>query len=257
LDSADGEVRDLERNLDWRTIGLKVDVGDGRKTEMGAHEIFLATLELIDGPEKTIFLGSIFDTSDGSFEFGSVGVFRDRDHDADLVGGGSRFKLRSGFDGIFDSASVVGVDVGFDPEEWFDTSVDSVGHEIEIFIWRNERDCFVAVELGQTDTLVKGDIFKLDGFSFPDILSSSASLRGENDTIVEPQSQLGHSTQMRFHLDGSEDLRSEQISVVIYQKIHFFNHIEEDLVLLVEYSLWSPTGLVGQSWWRSHHLQFV
>ena len=45
LDAGYCEVRDLESDSDGR-FALKILVFDGWKTEMGSHQVFLATLEI-------------------------------------------------------------------------------------------------------------------------------------------------------------------------------------------------------------------
>jgi hypothetical protein len=56
------------------------------QTELGAHEEFFATAELLDLPYDGACFGRVVHRADVGAEFRRVGVFRDGDRDLDVVG---------------------------------------------------------------------------------------------------------------------------------------------------------------------------
>lgn len=122
-----------------------------------------------------------------------------------------------------------------DPDQRLDLRVQPVAHKLEFSIRGDKADCTIVFETRQTDALVELDIFHLHGFS------SRCATRGlEHDLVVQPQTELRHSTQIALHLHGAQDLRSQDVSGGGYKEVQGFDDIEEDFVLAVADSFASP-----------------
>ena len=55
---------------------------------------------------------------------------------------------------------------GLAPNKRFDLGVQSVGHELEFAVGRNEGYSAVGFETGEANALVEFDVFHFDGFAF-------------------------------------------------------------------------------------------
>lgn len=77
------------------------------------------------------------------------------------------------------------------------------------------------------------------------LASCSATRCLKHNLVVQPQSKLRHSTQIALHLNGTQDLRSQDISGSGDEEIQGFDDIEEDFVLAVADSFASPRDGVG------------
>ena len=113
--------------------------------------------------------------------------------------------------------------------------VQSVAHELEFTIWGNEADRSVVLEARESDTLVELDVFHFDRFA-----SRGTACGLEHNLIIQSQPQLWHTTQVALHLDGAQNLRSQDISVRRDEKVKGLNDIQEDFVLAVTNTLASP-----------------
>jgi hypothetical protein len=61
---------------------------------MGTHHEILSTGELLDFPHDAIPFGSIGHGTDGGFEFGRIGILRNRNQNLDIISRRSTFELR-------------------------------------------------------------------------------------------------------------------------------------------------------------------
>jgi len=81
--------------------------------------------------------------------------------------------MSSYLDHVLDPAVCVSLNHRLDPDQRLDVRVESVRHQLKLSIRRNERDGPVVVKPRQTDTLVKLDVFQLNGLA----LSSTRALK--------------------------------------------------------------------------------
>lgn len=92
---------------------------------------------------------------------------------------------------------------------------------------------------------------ELDILHLNSLASRRAACRLKHDLVVESQSQLGHTTEVAFHLDGTENLTPQHISVGADEEVQAFDNIEEDFVLAVTDTFGSPRHGVGHGDWRA------
>mmetsp|Transcript_20800 Transcript_20800/g.61968 ORF Transcript_20800/g.61968 Transcript_20800/m.61968 type:complete len:308 (-) Transcript_20800:8-931(-) len=144
---------------------------------------------------------------------------------------------------------------GLNPDQRLDVRVQSIAHELEFAIRRDERDGAVVLEAGQADTLVKFDVLHLHGLA----LGHRPPCRLEQQLVVESKLELGHARQVRLHLQGPEDLRAQYGAVRGDQEVQPLDHIEEDLVLFVLDALGTPGDGVGdcRRWPHLLHRQLM
>lgn len=131
--------------------------------------------------------------------------------------------------------------------------VQSVTHELEFTIWGNETDGPVVLKTRKSHTLVEFDILHLDGLASRGTTSSL-----EHGFVVQPQSQLWHSTEITLHLNCTQNLRTEDISVCRNQQVKGLNHIQEDFILAIAYPLATPgDGICDGDGWSCLDVQLV
>lgn len=94
------------------------------------------------------------------------------------------------------------------PDQRLHLCVQSVAHELEFAVRRDETDCAVILEARKSDTLVELHVLHLDR------LASCSTTRGlEHGFVVQAQSQLWHTTQIALHLDSAQNLRAQDVSI--------------------------------------------
>lgn len=234
---------------------------DGWKAQLGAHEELLPATELLDFPDYGGLFGGVVHGSDVCAEAGGVCVFGDGDEDFDVVGGAATFELGFGLcllvvirlcskrkgrdlEHVFNSRPGVRFHQTLHPDQRFHLRVQPVAHELKLPIRRNKADRAIVLEPRKTHTLVELDVFHLHRLA-----SRSAPCCLEHDLVVQPQTQLWHSTQIAFHLDRAQDLGSQDVAGCGNEEVQGFDDIEEDLVLAVADSFTSPGDGVGDGDW--------
>lgn len=75
---------------------------------------------------------------------------------------------------------------------------------------------------------MKLDVLHLDGLA-----ARGPARRLEHDLVVEAQAQLGHAAQVAFHLDGAENLASQDVSVGTDEQVEALDDVEEDFVFAI------------------------
>jgi hypothetical protein len=86
---------------------------------------------------------------------------------------------------------------------------------------------------------------------------TSARVLKEN-LVVETKTQLRHTTQVRLHLDSSNDFRTQQSAIGVDQKVNTLNDIQKDFVLTILDVLTTPVHSASNGNWRSRsRFQFV
>src|SRR3569833_126005 len=272
LDTASGEVRDLELDLDGPLSALArgadaahaaaeasghaaavlVVAPDAREAQLGAHEELLEAAELLDLPDDGALLGSIVHAAYVGPEARRVGVVRHGHDDFDVVGGAAALELGPGLQHVLYPAAAVGLDDALDPDQRLDLGVEAVRHQLELPVGRYEGYGAVALEAGQADALVEPHVLHLDG------LAARGPPRGlEHDLVVEAEAQLGHARQVAFHLYGAEDLGPQHVAVRRHEEVERFYDVQEHLVLPVPDPLGPPRDGVGDGDGRPLDLQLV
>jgi len=140
-----------------------------------------------------------------------------------------------------------------DPNQWLHLCVQAVTHELKLAIRGNETDCSVILKPRQSHALVELDVFHLDS------LASCSAARGlEHGFVVQTQPQLGHTAQITLHLNSTQNLGPEHVSVRRHQQVERFDHVQENLVFAVADALASPGDGIGDSnGWPSLHFELV
>lgn len=100
------------------------------------------------------------------------------------------------------------LDDTFHPNQRLHLCVQPVAHKFELAVRRDEANCAVILEPGESNTLVELDILHLDGLA-----SGRATSGLKHDLVVQTQPQLGHTTQVAFHFDGAQNLGPQDVSV--------------------------------------------
>ena len=136
----------------------------------------------------------------------------------------------------------MGFHQALNPNQRLHLCVQSVAHKLEFTIWGDEADCAVILKSRKTNALVELDILHFHGLS-----SRRATRSLKHNFIVQPQAKLRHSTQVALHLNGAQDLRSQNVPGGGYKEIEGFDDIEEDFVLAVADSFASPRHGIGNS----------
>lgn len=157
LDTTGCEIWDLEFDLDRPLTGLAtantthattkttghtttslVIASNTGEAELGAHEeLFIAT-KLFNLPDDGALLGGVVDRADVRSESRRVCVFGNRDNNLDVICGRPALELGLGFEHVFDAGARVRLDHALDPDQRLDLRVETVGHELELAIGRNE-----------------------------------------------------------------------------------------------------------------------
>src|ERR1700710_3209737 len=97
-------------------------------------------------------------------ELWRVSIIRYWDSNFHIIGRAFSFELCLGFDHVFNSRSSIIFDNCFDPNEGLDGCLETVTHQFEITVWRNEANSTIILEARETNTLVEFDILHFDSF---------------------------------------------------------------------------------------------
>ena len=266
LDSRGCEVRYFEFDLN-RRLALGLFTLNAWQIKVSSHEKLFATRKRFDGPDDAVFLRHVFTEACGRLELGSVSVRRNRNYDLHVVGCAPLLELALGFDHVFHARVTELLNERFDPEERFHLGVESVRHELEVSVRRNERNSSVVLEPRQPNALVKLDVLELDclvlcALEIRRSRESATSERTtptaprwpqltshafEQDLIVQAESELRHSAQVDAHLDGADYFATHHAARGAHENIDRLDDVQEDLVLSVLHVLSSPRNGVGDS----------
>mmetsp|Transcript_12035 Transcript_12035/g.34813 ORF Transcript_12035/g.34813 Transcript_12035/m.34813 type:complete len:284 (-) Transcript_12035:525-1376(-) len=211
---------------------------------MRPHQVLSASVELLYGPYDGILVGQVRYRSHGRFEGWRVDVRRNRDDDLNVVGHGSGFELRTGFDHVFDARAFVRLDHGFDPNQRLDMRVQTVRHQVEFSVGRDEGNGAIVFEPRKADALMEFDVLQFYGLAASRLVGAPGGL--EHELVVESQLELGHSRQERLHLHGAIDLGVQHGPVGGHQQVELLDDVQEDFVLLVLDAFRSPRDGIGE-----------
>ncbi len=146
---ADREVRDFELDVDWRFIEVVVLRRDRRQAEVGAHDVLGLAGELFDAPNDAVFVRHILHFADAGFERRRVSVRRHRNDDFHVIGGTAALEVTLGFDGVLHARVRVRFDHGLNPDQRAHLRVETVHHQIELAVRRDERNRAVVLKTAQ------------------------------------------------------------------------------------------------------------
>ena len=147
LDTADSEVRDLELHSDSSLELLAVCGADRWEPELCSHEVLLSPGELLDHPLHCVFFRCVCHSSTGGLEHRRVNVCWYWDQDLDIVRGRLRLELSFGFDEKLNLGLGVVLNDTFYVNQRFDSCIESVVHQLEVSIRRDELDRSILLEL--------------------------------------------------------------------------------------------------------------
>ena len=86
--------------------------------------------------------------------------------------------------------------------------IQSVCHQIEFAIWRDERNHPFTLEFVQTHTLMELNILHFNEFT-----ASGSILHFKEDLVIQSKLELWHTAQKASHVNATKDLRSQYISI--------------------------------------------
>src|SRR5690242_3388680 len=112
------------------------------------------------------------------------------------------------------SAPRVTLDYALNPNQWLDLRIQTVAHQLELAIRRDETDRPVVLESRQAHTLMEFDIFHLDRLA-----SCRPSCCFEHSLVIQAQPQFRHTGQVALHLDSTKNLGSQYISVCRHKEV--------------------------------------
>ena len=166
LNSRDCEVGNLKLDLDGHTtVLLALFRFDRWESELSAHQELFAAGKLLDAPNHGIGIRDVLDIADVCLENGRVDILRNGDNDFDVVGDGLRFELRLSLDKILDLGATEVFNDTVGPDQRLDVSVQTIGHQVEFTIRRDERNVTLLFELVEAHTLMELDVLHLDKFA--------------------------------------------------------------------------------------------
>ena len=116
-------------------------------------------------------------------ELGAIRIVWDGHPYLDVVRGAASLELCLALDDVLDAGAAMAFDGGFDPYQGLDGRRESVGHELEFAVGRDERDGAVVFEAAETDALVELDVLHLDGLAARG-WSGRASERAVSQVVV-------------------------------------------------------------------------
>ena len=222
------------------------------------------SVELLDLPQQAVLIGYIAHRSQRRLflillvqpyiELRRVHVSRQRHEDLHVRSSRVRLEVGLRLHEIIDRGRLAS-GRHLHPDERTDLCVQTIGHEGELAIGRNEADCLVIVKRGETHTLMEVDVFQIDvvptlrGFqlAIPHVeahlvVQSYSSLRPHSQT----QLQFRHAGETHLHLDGAHDLAVQHSAIASHEQIHLLDDIQKHIVLFVFDSLLTPAHHVRE-----------
>lgn len=107
----------------------------------------------------------VLDCTHVGLEYWGVHIWGHWHDDVDVVGDRLRFELSLGLDEVLNLATSEVFNDTVSPDEWFHMRVNSVRHQVELTIWRDEANAPLAFEFVQSHTLMELDILHLNEFT--------------------------------------------------------------------------------------------
>lgn len=149
-------------------------------------------VELLDLPQQTVLIGHVAHRSQRRLaltaprgfyiELRRVHIGGQRHEDLHVGGRGVRLEVGLGLHEVVDGRALArGGDL--DPDERTDLCVQTIRHQRELSVGRDEADRFIVVERRQTDALVEVHVFQVD-------VVAAAALRRLQLAIAHVESHL-------------------------------------------------------------------
>ena len=129
---------------------------------------------------------------------------------------------------------------GEDTEGQVDVLSDTVLHELELAIWRNEGDGTVLVELAQAHAAVEGAIIDFNTGALAAAVALGLLLVGDEKLIVETETTLGHAGQEGLHHNLTDHFTAENSAGLGDEEIDTLEGVDEHLVLTVGDTFTTP-----------------
>lgn len=102
---------------------------------------------------------------------------------------------------VFYSASRVTLHHAFHPYQRLDLRIQTIAHELELAVGRDEADGSVVLKSTQSHALVELDIFHFHRLS-----SCRSARRLKHDFVIQAETEFGHARQIALHFNGAENL---------------------------------------------------
>lgn len=127
-------------------------------------------------------------------------IVRHRDIDLYIIRRAPPLELRLNLHHVFHPAALVAFHSCLDPYEWLYGGRETVGHELELAVRRDEGNCTVVLEAREAHALMELDVFHLDRLP-----PRGPPCALKHHLVVQTKTQLGHSGEVALHLDGPQD----------------------------------------------------
>ena len=130
---------------------------------------------------------------------------------------------------------------GEDTEGQVDVFGDTVLHELELTIRRDEGNGTVLIELTQTNTTMEGAIIDFDTSALTTAVALGLLLVGDQQLIVQTETTFGHTGQESLHDNLTDDFATKHSTGLRDEEIDALQGINEHLVLTVGDTFTTPT----------------
>jgi hypothetical protein len=196
LDAGSGVVRYFEFDGDRRPRVLLLR-DDGRQLEAGQQKELFAARKQFDVPHHLVLLRHVLGTADGQPKGRRVDVVSHRNLDDHVDRGRSALEVGVRLHNVLHTRMFPLVDRTLDRNRRLADRIDSIAHQLELTVRRNETDGSIAFKVEQSHTLVQLDILQLDAARL------AASLMLVQELVVQAQLEFRHSGQKHVQLDAS------------------------------------------------------
>ena len=209
---------------------------------MRPHEELLTACELLDAPDHRVGVGHVFYVAHVGLENGRVDIGRHGNDDLHVVRDGLGFELSLSFDQVLDLGATEILNNTVSPNQRLDVRVQSISHQIELTIRRDERDVALLLELIEAYALMELDVLHLDKFA-----SCRAILHLEKHFVVQSELKLWHPAQKAAHVNAPKNLRPEHVAIGTDEDVQTLNYVKEYLILCVSNTFRAPRDDVTRS----------
>ena len=220
MDTTGCKHGDLELHMNGRA-GPRLGPDSRHELHLGVDPALGLSGETLHAPHNGLLFRLIPGTAKQDLVLGLGGVAGYRDLDDHLRGKQLVGKVGNDLEVDADTGvPVLFLYCGNDSEREIDVVRDTVPHQLELAVGRDERDGPVGIELSETNTAMKGAVINLDGW-FP---VGSRLLPIDNELVVQSELALWHTRQLCVHLDLYGDFVPEDRSCAAQKQIHTFQY---------------------------------
>jgi len=227
--STSSKHRHLEFHWNWRLLPLLIFSRRCQSSD-GCHDLLVITLELLDSPENWGFIRLVLSFTISCWEYlntGCVWWYGYLYHD--VVSIVCSLEDWPDLNREFNTAIIrVFLDDWGDLERQVNVLTNTIRHDFEKTIWRNESDRSIPVESTKSNTLMKLNIVNLNSLLLLfGILCWCACRLPKQQLIIDSKLALGHTWQLRLHDNLSDDVRLQDSSSIRKEHVDILNDINE------------------------------